>query len=119
MLESWGQSFHMCPFPRGAEQKIIAMKRYEHYIAAMTGLRPGMKVLDVGCGVGGPAREIAAFANCRVVGLNNNGYQVERAKEFAEKEGMGGVVEFVVGDFMVRDFHFSVLRAVMYERMFD
>lgn len=71
----------------------------------MMNLRPGMKVLDVGCGVGGPAKEISAFVNCTVVGLNNNGYQVKKATDLAKKEGMEKVVEFVEGDFMVRCFH--------------
>ena len=39
------------------------------------GIQPGDVVLDVGCGVGGPAREIATFSECNVVGLNNNDYQ--------------------------------------------
>ncbi|KAF2867539.1 S-adenosyl-L-methionine-dependent methyltransferase [Massariosphaeria phaeospora] len=99
-LESWGQSFHMCRFPRGPEQKAMAIARHEHYIANMTGLRPGMKVLDVGCGVGGPAKELAVFANCHVTGLNNNGYQVKKATELARKDGLENMVDFVQGDFM-------------------
>jgi len=39
------------------------------------GIKPGEVVLDVGCGVGGPAREIATFTDANVVGLNNNDYQ--------------------------------------------
>ena len=35
---------------------------------------------DVGCGVGGPARQIARTFGSSVVGLNNNGYQIERAR---------------------------------------
>lgn len=34
-----------------------------------------MKVLDVGCGVGGPAQEIARFTECNITGLNNNDYR--------------------------------------------
>jgi len=61
-----------------------------------------MKVLDVGCGVGGPAREIAKFTGCHVTGLNNNDYQIERATKYAQKEGLADQVAFVKGDFMVR-----------------
>ena len=39
-------------------------------------LKPGMRVLDVGCGVGGPARQIARFADVQIIGLNNNDFQV-------------------------------------------
>jgi len=65
------------------------------------GLKPGMKVLDVGCGVGGPAREIVKFADVKVIGLNNNDYQIERATHYAAKEGLSDRLAFVKGDFMV------------------
>ena len=61
-----------------------------------------MKVLDVGCGVGGPAREIAKFTGCHVTGLNNNDYQIERADVYAKKEGLDKQLSYVKGDFMVR-----------------
>jgi cyclopropane fatty-acyl-phospholipid synthase-like methyltransferase len=44
-------------------------------MAMKLGIQPGDVVLDVGCGVGGPAREIAMYTDCNVVGLNNNDYQ--------------------------------------------
>lgn len=60
-----------------------------------------MKVLDVGCGVGGPAREIAKFTGCHVTGLNNNDYQIDRAAYYAAQEGLADQLDFVKGDFMV------------------
>ena len=72
----------------------------------MMGLRDGMKVLDVGCGVGGPAREIAKFSGVNIVGLNNNDYQIERATRYAAKEGLSSKLSFTKGDFMVRFFPF-------------
>lgn len=61
-----------------------------------------MKVLDVGCGVGGPALEIAKFTGANITGLNNNDYQIERATRYAAKQGLANQVNFVKGDFMVR-----------------
>lgn len=98
--EAWAQSFHFCRFAVG-EPFLQALARHEHYMAHMINLRKGMKVLDVGCGVGGPAREIASFSGCNVVGLNNNGYQIERATAHAKKEGLADQVSFIQGDFMV------------------
>jgi sterol 24-C-methyltransferase len=63
-------------------------------------LKPGMRVLDVGCGVGGPAREIAQFADVKIVGLNNNDFQIGRARKYTERAGLEGQVTFVKGDFM-------------------
>ena len=57
----WGESFHFAPrFPKETYDQSIA--RHEFYIALRLGMKPGMKVLDVGCGVGGPARAIARFS---------------------------------------------------------
>lgn len=59
-------------------------------------------MLDVGCGVGGPAREIAKFTGAHVTGLNNNDYQIERATRYAAREKLSHQLDFVKGDFMVR-----------------
>lgn len=67
----------------------------------MMGLKEGMTVLDVGSGVGGPAREMTRFAGVNVVGLNNNDYQIERATNYAQRVGLGEQQRFVKGDFMV------------------
>ena len=96
----WGQSFHFCRFSLG-EPFYQAIARHEHYLAHSIGIKEGMKVLDVGCGVGGPAREIAKFTGAHITGLNNNDYQIERATHYAFKEGLSNQLKFVKGDFMV------------------
>lgn len=65
------------------------------------GIKENMRVLDVGCGVGGPAREICKFTGANIVGLNNNDYQIARATRYAEKEGLAHKLSFTKGDFMV------------------
>ncbi|RYP10129.1 hypothetical protein DL764_000839 [Monosporascus ibericus] len=99
----WGQSFHFCRYSLG-ESFYQAIARHEHYLAHQIGIKEGMKVLDVGCGVGGPAREIAKFTGAHVTGLNNNDYQIERATHYAAKEGLSSQLTFVKGDFMQMDF---------------
>ena len=101
----WGQSFHFARYSVG-EPFYQAIARHEHYLAAQIGIKEGMKVLDVGCGVGGPAREIAKFTGAHITGLNNNDYQIERATQYAVKEKLSTQLKFVKGDFMVR-FHAS------------
>ncbi|GAA5987990.1 hypothetical protein JCM5350_007851 [Sporobolomyces pararoseus] len=95
----WGTSFHFCRYYKG-EPFYQAIARHEHYLALQAGLKPKMRVLDVGCGVGGPAREISRFADVEVVGINNNEFQVGRARKYTEKAGLSGQVSFVKGDFM-------------------
>lgn len=99
----WAQSFHFCRFSKGESFK-QALARHEHYLALKMGIQEGQRVLDVGCGVGGPAREIAKFTGCQVVGLNNNDYQVERGTRYAQKEGLADQVSFTKGDFMQMSF---------------
>jgi sterol 24-C-methyltransferase len=98
--EGWAQSFHLCRFAPG-ESLLQALARHEHYLAHRMGLTENMTVLDVGCGVGKPAREIATFTGCSVVGLNNNAYQIERATMHTAREKLSNKVSFVKGNFMV------------------
>lgn len=96
---AWSQSFHFSRFYKG-ESFAASLARHEHYLAAQMGLKPGMRVLDVGCGVGGPAREIARFADVNIVGLNNNDYQIFKARAHTKKAGLEDQVTFAKGDFM-------------------
>ncbi len=95
----WAPSFHFSRFYKG-ESFLASLARHEHYLAANMGLKKGMRVLDVGCGVGGPARQIATFADVNVVGLNNNDFQIQRARQYTRKAGLQDQVTFVKGDFM-------------------
>ena len=95
----WAQSFHFSRFYKG-EAFLASLARHEHYLASKMILRPGMRVLDVGCGVGGPAREIAQFTDTRIVGLNNNEFQLGRARKYTRRAGLENSVTFVKGDFM-------------------
>lgn len=95
----WGQNFHFArSYPGEAFYQSIA--RHEHYLAHSMQLKPKMRVLDVGCGVGGPAREIARFADVEIVGINNNEYQVSRADKYTKKAKLEDQVTFQKGNFM-------------------
>ena len=56
-----GESFHFAPAHK-LESFPQSIARHEFYIPLRLGAGPGKKVLDVGCGVGGPARAIARFS---------------------------------------------------------
>ena len=99
----WGSSFHFCRFWPG-EPFLQAIARHEHYLALKMGIEENMRVLDVGCGVGGPAREIVKFTGANVIGLNNNDYQIERAAEYAKRDGLSSKLRFTKGDFMQMSF---------------
>lgn len=80
-----------------------AQCRHEHFLALMTGMKPGMRVLDAGCGVGGPAREMARFAGVYVTGVSINKKHIELAAQYAEKDGLSDLTEFIEADFTVRN----------------
>ncbi|CAG8733543.1 2992_t:CDS:2, partial [Acaulospora morrowiae] len=94
----WGESFHFARTFKGDtfEQSI---KRHEHFLALKLGLNEKKKVLDVGCGVGGPLHEIVRLSGAHITGINNNGYQVERCKFYSKKLGVSEKTDFVKGDF--------------------
>ncbi|TQS34950.1 hypothetical protein Golomagni_04647 [Golovinomyces magnicellulatus] len=111
---AWGESFHFCRFAYG-EAFNQAIARHEHFLASQIGIKKDMKVLDVGCGVGGPAREIVKFTGCHVTGINITEYQVQRATRYAQREGLSDKLEFVQGDFMnlpFPDYSFDAVYAI-------
>uniref|UniRef100_A0A0E0F4W4 Methyltransferase n=1 Tax=Oryza meridionalis TaxID=40149 RepID=A0A0E0F4W4_9ORYZ len=95
----WGESLHFGTRWHG-ETLRESLKRREHFLALQLGLKKGMKVLDVGCGIGGPLREIARFSSASVTGLNNNDYQISRGQELNFSVGLSETCNYVKGDFM-------------------
>ena len=77
-----------------------SLARSEHSFAFKLGLTPGMKVLDVGCGVGGPMRTIARFSGATIEGVNNNDYQLTKAGKYNEEAGLANLCSAFKGDFM-------------------
>jgi len=95
----WGQSFHFAP-RRSWESFESSIFKHEFYLASKLQLSKGKSCLDVGCGVGGPARNIAAFSDAKVVGLNNNTYQLSRARAHISDAQLSDVVSFIQNDYM-------------------
>jgi SAM-dependent methyltransferase len=59
--------------------------------------QPGEAVLDIGCGIGGPARWIAARTGCRVTGVDLTPDFVAAATALAAATGQSGTVRFLEG----------------------
>lgn len=95
----WGHSFHFAP--RKLHEKFKdSLKRHENFLTDTLSLKPGMKVLDIGCGVGGPLRHIAKTSGADVLGVNNNAYQLSKADKYVKKEGLERQCSFLKCDFM-------------------
>jgi len=95
----WGESFHFAP-RFNWESFDDSLRRHEYYLAARLGLKPGMKALDCGCGVGGPMRNISRFSGCNVTGVTICNYQVSRANTLNQKYGLLSLCTAEQGDFM-------------------
>ncbi|KAI0187487.1 S-adenosyl-methionine-sterol-C-methyltransferase [Astrocystis sublimbata] len=68
----------------------------EESIATEIGLKPGMRVLDLGCGRGRVAAHMTSFSGASVTGINIDTDQVAQAREFNENLKFSN-------DFIVRD----------------
>ncbi len=84
-------------------------------LAERAGVQPGAHILDAGCGVGGPACDIAAaFPDAQVVGLTVSVVQVDLATERARAAGLSERVTFVEGDFHALPFADDTFDVVLY-----
>ena len=82
---STGDEFHLGWLPATAA------------LAKDLGLAPGMHVLDVGCGIGGPARYFAEAHKCRVTGIDLTEEFVQVAAELTRRCGLADLVTFRQG----------------------
>jgi MPBQ/MSBQ methyltransferase len=72
---------------RAATKQLVAKMRFagsEH-------------VLDIGCGIGGAARYLAASTGCRVTGIDLTPEYIETARELSRRTGLGDRTQFEVG----------------------
>merc|ERR1719487_1309361 len=95
----WGTSFHFAEKKPG-EDFHSSILRHETYLAGRLGVSEGAKLLDCGCGVGGPARNIAKFTGAHVTGVTINNFQVNRGNTLNAQAGLSDKVNLVQGDFM-------------------
>ncbi|OAN66313.1 SAM-dependent methyltransferase [Sphingomonas sp. TDK1] len=69
------------------------------HIVAKLAIRPGMRVLDIGCGWGGMALYIHAKTGAEVLGITLSEEQLKIARERAEAAGVADKVKFELIDY--------------------
>jgi SAM-dependent methyltransferase len=57
-------------------------------LGAALGLGPGLRVLDVGCGIGGASRRLAAAHGCTIIGIDRTGEYCDAARFLADALGL-------------------------------
>ena len=95
----WGTSFHFATRFRD-ENFRQSILRHEYYLAGKLRVPQGAKILDCGCGVGGPARNIHRFTGTEVTAVTLNQFQVDRGNVLCRREGCSDMVKLVQADFM-------------------
>ena len=88
----------------GADEFHLGWHAATAELARDLGLGPDLHVLDVGCGIGGPARHFAAALGCRVTGIDLTAEFVEAAEALTRRCGLAGLVSFRQGSALAMPF---------------
>jgi sterol 24-C-methyltransferase len=80
----WGDSFHF-GFRQRHEPHWKSTHNSQAFVAQRLQVSDGSKVLDLGCGIGGPLRGIVRMTGANITGLTINEHQVKRAYEITSK----------------------------------
>lgn len=81
----------------GADEFHVGGPQATQDLAAQLGLTPGMHLLDLGSGLGGPARHLAVAHGCRVTGIDLSDEFVAVAESLTRRMGLAGQVDFRQG----------------------
>ena len=81
----------------GADEFHIGGAQATSDLAAQLALKPAMHLLDLGSGIGGPARHLAATHRCRVTGIDLSSEYVTVAVNLTGRMGLSDHVNFREG----------------------
>ena len=101
--KGWGQSFHFALRYKG-ESFDSSIKRQESFLESKLELTADDEVLDVGCGIMGPARNIARSSGAKITGITINQHQVDRCKALNEASDVNHLLNVQQGDYMKMPF---------------
>ncbi len=93
------RQYSMAYFTDPANSLEQAQRDKKAHIAAKLAIRPGMKVLDIGCGWGGMALYLHEKTGAEVLGVTLSEEQLKIARERAEKAGVADKVKFELIDY--------------------
>jgi cyclopropane-fatty-acyl-phospholipid synthase len=86
-------------FADGATTLEAAQAAKKRHIAAKLLLKPGQRVLDIGCGWGGLALELARDHGVEVTGITLSEKQLDVARQRADRAGLADRVHFELKDY--------------------
>src|SRR5262245_4710976 len=86
-------------------------------LAELAGISADTSVLDVGSGVGGPARFLAATYGCRVTGVDLSEPFVDAARYLTARTGQSGQVSFQAGSALALPFDDGLFDVVLLQHV--
>ncbi|MGW2369721.1 SAM-dependent methyltransferase [Streptomyces sp. NPDC001667] len=95
----WSDSFHFTWFSEG-QNLAEAQAACQQHLGAESGFTPGSRVIDIGCGIGGPTTGVATATGAHITGLNISALQVELAQQRQAERGTDRITQFRLGDMM-------------------
>jgi sterol 24-C-methyltransferase len=97
----WGDSFHF-GFRKSGEPHSRAILNSQNFVATKLQVGDMARVLDMGCGIGGPLRGVVRATGANITGVTINKHQVSRAREITSKLSpwMQARSHFVVEDYL-------------------
>ncbi len=110
---------YSCAYYREATMSLEEAQQAKcDHIAAKLCLRPGLRVLDVGCGWGGLAMELAERHDVTVKGITLSPEQLRVARSTARERGLDDRVRFEIQDYRQVDERFDRIVSVgMFEHV--
>jgi len=98
-LDKKHRQYSCAYFIKDDESLEDAQQNKINHIIKKLNLKPGQKVLDIGCGWGGMAFEIAKQSQCEVRGISLSENQINYCKKKAKELNMGNQVNFELCDY--------------------
>jgi SAM-dependent methyltransferase len=86
-------------------------------LATAAGITPSTRVLDLGCGIGGPARYFAATFRCKVTGVDLSPAFIDAAMYLTARSELSDRVSFQVGDALHLPFEDASFDAVFLQHV--
>jgi cyclopropane-fatty-acyl-phospholipid synthase len=96
----------------------LAQRQKRRLVASKLLLRPGMTVLDIGCGWGGLDLYLASHFDARVTGITLSAEQLALARRRAAAAGLDGRVAFLLRDYRdEREVYDRIVSVGMFEHV--
>jgi len=98
-LDKKHRQYSCAYFTKDNESLEDAQQNKINHIIKKLNLKPGNKVLDIGCGWGGMAFEIARQSQCEVTGISLSENQIKYCKEKSKELNLDNQVSFELLDY--------------------